>query len=234
MPYATSAVRLRAVVRSRETTLRTHLRADAAASTASPPAFVTIAIRPSCREGRGELVELICPTEKAEYFLKEGWTGQIALTVLSNFPPARNVVRGPRSEKTFRAARRVATPTDFTWPALRVLGQGAHSIDRTRLLRLGLCPPCSDNDQRTRSVGSFGRGVETPDRSECNAPPFRGSLASNEQQTNARSIPRHAPQLLSGSFGDCSSRLRNRAPRLRKRLVNGHGALDPRLAKANS
>ena len=44
---------LRAAARSRETALRTHLRADAAASTASHPAFVTIAIRPSCRDGTG-------------------------------------------------------------------------------------------------------------------------------------------------------------------------------------
>ncbi len=44
---------LRAVVHSRKTALRTNLRADAAASTASHPAFVTIAIRPSCRGGTG-------------------------------------------------------------------------------------------------------------------------------------------------------------------------------------
>jgi hypothetical protein len=50
------------VDRSRETRPATPLRADAAASTASPPAFVTIAIRPSCRERTGELVALICPT----------------------------------------------------------------------------------------------------------------------------------------------------------------------------
>jgi hypothetical protein len=41
------------VDRSRETRPATPLRADAAASTASPPAFVTIAIRPSCREKDG-------------------------------------------------------------------------------------------------------------------------------------------------------------------------------------
>src|SRR5260370_41654491 len=47
------AVVLRAVVRSRENSPCEHTRADAAASTASPPAFVTIAIRPSCRERTG-------------------------------------------------------------------------------------------------------------------------------------------------------------------------------------
>jgi hypothetical protein len=41
------------VDRSRETRPATPLRADAAASTASPPAFLTIAIRPSCRERTG-------------------------------------------------------------------------------------------------------------------------------------------------------------------------------------
>jgi hypothetical protein len=35
--------------------------------------FVTIAIRPSSGE-MGELVAMICPTAKAEYFSREGWT----------------------------------------------------------------------------------------------------------------------------------------------------------------
>jgi hypothetical protein len=51
------------------------LRADAAASTASHPAFVTMANAPLAGKGRGELVELICPTAKAKYFSKGGWTG---------------------------------------------------------------------------------------------------------------------------------------------------------------
>jgi len=33
---------------------------------------VTIAIRPSCGRETGELVALICPTAKAEYFLRRG------------------------------------------------------------------------------------------------------------------------------------------------------------------
>ena len=48
------------------------LRADAIASTASHPAFVTIAIRPSWGMGWRELVELICPTAKAIYFFARG------------------------------------------------------------------------------------------------------------------------------------------------------------------
>jgi hypothetical protein len=50
------------------------LRADAAASTASRPAFVTIASRPSGGE-TGRLIELILASVKAEYFLNRGWTG---------------------------------------------------------------------------------------------------------------------------------------------------------------
>src|SRR6266436_7376732 len=47
------AVRPARRYRSRETRPATPFRADAKASTASPPAFVTIAIRPSCRERTG-------------------------------------------------------------------------------------------------------------------------------------------------------------------------------------
>src|SRR3954463_7154453 len=49
-----SAVRLRAAYRSRETRPATALRADAAASTASQPTFVTMANAP-CRVRRAEL-----------------------------------------------------------------------------------------------------------------------------------------------------------------------------------
>ena len=46
-----SAVRLARCTRSRKTALRTLFAPDAAASTTSRLAFVTIAIRPSCRDG---------------------------------------------------------------------------------------------------------------------------------------------------------------------------------------
>jgi hypothetical protein len=39
------------------------------------PTSVTIAIRPSCGRETGELVALICPTAKAKYFSRQGWTG---------------------------------------------------------------------------------------------------------------------------------------------------------------
>ena len=63
LPYASAPYVMHAGFRSQDKpALRLHLRADAAASTASHPAFVTIAIRPSCRDETGELIELICPT----------------------------------------------------------------------------------------------------------------------------------------------------------------------------
>jgi hypothetical protein len=48
--------------------LRSHRAQNAAASTASHPAFVTIMIRPSCGVGWREFVEMICPTSIAKYF----------------------------------------------------------------------------------------------------------------------------------------------------------------------
>ena len=48
------------------------LRADAAASTASHPAFVTIAIRPSCRERTGQAGRADLPDGESEIFLLTG------------------------------------------------------------------------------------------------------------------------------------------------------------------
>jgi hypothetical protein len=64
-----------------------------AASTASRPAFVTIAIRPFVGQD-GQLVELICPTGKAEYFCAQIWTGRIALIRFNNLAFTRN---GPQA-----------------------------------------------------------------------------------------------------------------------------------------
>src|SRR5260221_3188509 len=49
-----------------------HLRADAAASTASPPAFVTIAIRPSCRERTGRAGSADLPDGTSGIFFEAG------------------------------------------------------------------------------------------------------------------------------------------------------------------
>jgi hypothetical protein len=49
---------------------------DAAASTASRPAFVTIARAPLCVGRDGEGYKLICGFGKPEYFFKRGWTSK--------------------------------------------------------------------------------------------------------------------------------------------------------------
>ncbi len=57
---------------------------DAAASTASRPASVTIASRPSV--GRdGEIMELIWVRPEAKFFCKQDWTAQISLIPHVNF-----------------------------------------------------------------------------------------------------------------------------------------------------
>jgi hypothetical protein len=43
------------------------------------PTSVTIAIRPSCGGGTRRSKPLICPTQQADYFSREDWTGRIAL-----------------------------------------------------------------------------------------------------------------------------------------------------------
>jgi hypothetical protein len=55
---------------------------DAAASTASHPTSVTIAIRPSLRDETAEFVALIWVRREAECFFGYDWTGQIALNLL--------------------------------------------------------------------------------------------------------------------------------------------------------
>ena len=55
------------------------------ASTASRLTSVTIAKRPFVGTGRGELVEMICPTAKAEYFFDQDWTDKIRLISFKKF-----------------------------------------------------------------------------------------------------------------------------------------------------
>ena len=47
---------------------------DTATSTASHPAFVTIAKRPSDRDGMCESIKLFLPNGEAKYFSRQGWT----------------------------------------------------------------------------------------------------------------------------------------------------------------
>jgi hypothetical protein len=49
---------------------------------------------PLCGTGRGELVEMICPTGKAEYFCKGGWTGNSVIC-----PSGKSVDRRPQFEE---------------------------------------------------------------------------------------------------------------------------------------
>ena len=55
---------------------------DAAASTASRPNVRDDGQRPSFGTGWRELVEVICPMAKVEYFCDPDWTGQITLRAL--------------------------------------------------------------------------------------------------------------------------------------------------------
>jgi hypothetical protein len=52
--------------------------------------FVTIAKRLYCRGGTGELVKMICPTRKAQYFSQTDWTAQITLIRLHKSTVSRN------------------------------------------------------------------------------------------------------------------------------------------------
>src|ERR1700730_3331280 len=76
LPSAKSVSRQHAGDRSRvfRLALQSHRAQNAAASTATHPAFVTIMIRPSCGVGWREFVEMICPTGEAKYFCKGDWT----------------------------------------------------------------------------------------------------------------------------------------------------------------
>jgi hypothetical protein len=65
------------------------LRADAAASTASRLAFVTIAIRPSCRDETAREEPLIWGKWEAQYIYACDWTTQIRLNLLGKLNFAR-------------------------------------------------------------------------------------------------------------------------------------------------
>src|SRR5439155_3622445 len=79
LPYASAPFVLRAVVHSRIKPPREHSRADAAASTASHPASVTIAKRPSLgRDGTNFSFDL--PDGLSGKFLREGLDSEISAT----------------------------------------------------------------------------------------------------------------------------------------------------------
>jgi hypothetical protein len=71
LPYA-SAPFVRAPLLAHGKPPCEHLRADAAASTASPPTFVTTRDRPSCRERTGRAGSADLPDATSEIFFREG------------------------------------------------------------------------------------------------------------------------------------------------------------------
>src|SRR5450755_3784805 len=97
LPYAATSLVRSPGNRSQisRSALRPHRAQDAAASTATHPAFVTIMIRPSCGVGWREVVEMICPTGEAKYFCKWDWTA-----LSTNRPTGKSP---HRSESTFRS-----------------------------------------------------------------------------------------------------------------------------------
>src|SRR5467141_2551129 len=80
-PYATTSLVRSLCDRSQavKPALQPFRAQNAAASTASHPASVTIMIRPSGGVGWRESVEMICPTGEAKYFCKGDWTASIRL-----------------------------------------------------------------------------------------------------------------------------------------------------------
>src|SRR4030088_2125731 len=61
-----------------------------------PPRVDDVGQRPSVRQNT-RLLELICPTGKAEYFCAQDWTGRIALIRFNNLALRRN---GPQPVQT--------------------------------------------------------------------------------------------------------------------------------------
>ena|SRR5215207_6180156 len=84
-----SAVRLRAVVRSRQGRPANTLHADAAASTASHPASVTTRDPPLMRDETAGLIVLIWRNREGICFCARGWTGQITMKALWKIAPSR-------------------------------------------------------------------------------------------------------------------------------------------------
>ena len=77
-----------------EPALRTLFTPDAAASTTSRLAFVTIAIRPSCRDGTARKQPLIWGDREEVYICKDDWTAQIRLNPFSKLDFTQNPIAG--------------------------------------------------------------------------------------------------------------------------------------------
>jgi hypothetical protein len=78
-PYASaSSSCVPEITHGEQSALRSHRTPNAAASTASRPAFVTIAIRPFQWDETARVIEVIWVFGKPEYFCEGGWTGKSA------------------------------------------------------------------------------------------------------------------------------------------------------------
>ncbi len=91
LPYAISAVRLARYEPLTNIALRSHSRARRCRVHRIPrPTSVTIAIRPSCGHGIARVVRLIWVSEKAKYFLQQGWT-----QFCKRYPTGKSVMHSP-------------------------------------------------------------------------------------------------------------------------------------------
>ena len=121
-PYATtSLVRVPLIAHRPKPALQSRRTQNAAASTASHPASVTIMIRPSCGVGWREFVEMICPTGEAKYFCK----GDSTQNCPTGKSPRREPI--PLVSRT-RCSVLPAMPTGRA--NARPLAQGSAFIDR--------------------------------------------------------------------------------------------------------
>ena len=118
-----SAVRPARRYRSRETRPATPFRADAAASTASPPAFVTTRDRPSCRERTGRAGSADLPdgergiffTARLDRFLLICPSGAVGKAAHPRSAPIRQpAAKALTSRYRGRKSLRIPTSTEIT------------------------------------------------------------------------------------------------------------------------
>jgi hypothetical protein len=106
-PYASTSFVCTPFDRSRvwlnpEPALQFTCAPNAAASTASNPASVTIAIRPSLWDRTAGDIEVIWVCGEAECFCKRDWTGQIMLNSFKKLPSRRNTPAHRFGDQEFR------------------------------------------------------------------------------------------------------------------------------------
>jgi hypothetical protein len=96
-PYATtSLVRVLLIAHRPKPALRSHRAQNAAASTASRPAFRDDHDTPLFRGGMGKVLDLIWGEWEQEYFCKQGWT-----------PESTNCLTGKSPSRRFNRSRRL-------------------------------------------------------------------------------------------------------------------------------